>query len=74
MTINVFSKSNKDVQEIKDLSTLNKKYLLFSNKVAKSYNKLPKRIYCKNCSTKLLKNMISFPFLLSIKFVENAIT
>ena len=63
MTINVFSKSNKDVQEIKkDLSALNKKYLLFSNKVAKSYNKLPKRIYCKNCSTKLPKeyDFVSF--------------
>lgn len=56
MTINIFSKPNKDVQEIKkDFSIFNKQNLLFSNKIAKAYNRLPKRIYCKNCKTKLLK-------------------
>ena len=56
MTINIFSKPNKDVVSIKkDLSSFNKKNLLFSNKIAKSYNNLPERKYCKNCKSKLLK-------------------
>jgi SAM-dependent methyltransferase len=67
MTINVFSKSNKDVQEIKkDLSSLNKKHLLFSNKIAKSYNKLHKRINCKNCGKKLPKKYDFLSF--SVKY------
>lgn len=56
MTINIYSKPNKDIEIIKkDFTILNKKNLQFSNKIARSYNKLPKRIYCKNCKSKLLK-------------------
>ena len=68
MTINIFSKPNKDIEQIKkDFSIFNKKNLLFSNKIARSYNKLPKRAYCKNCKIKLQKENDFKSFLINYK-------